>query len=90
MKHKSPAKLLRSIKRITKFLENKLSKPVLSSPVTEQDIAPAVPLTTPSPQITLEEFKSLLNRETERRLEQRRKERIEDMKKLQFLLSKPP
>ena len=90
MKHKSPAKLLRSIKRITKFLENKLSKPVLSSPVTEQDIAPAVPLTTPSPQITLEEFKSLLNRETERRLEQRRKERIEDMEKLQFLLSQPP
>ena len=90
MKHKSPAKLLRSIKRITKFLENKLSKPVLSSPVTEQDIPPTVPLTTPSPQITLEEFKSLLNRETERRLEQRRKERIEDMKKLQFLLSQPP
>ena len=90
MKHKSPAILLRSIKRITKFLENKLSKPVLSSPVTEQDIAPAVPLTTPSPQITLEEFKSLLNRETERRLEQRRKERIEDMEKLQFLLSQPP
>ena len=87
MKHKSPAKLLRSIKRITKFLENKLSKPVLSSP---QDFPPPVPLATPSPQITLEEFKSLLNRETERRLEQRRKERIEDMEKLQFLLSQPP
>ena len=90
MKHKSPAKVLRSIKRITKFLENKLSKPVLSSPVKEGDIPPAVPLTTPSPQITLEEFKSLLNRETERRLKQRRKERIEDMGKLQFLLSQPP
>ena len=87
---KSPAKHLRSIKRITKFLENKFSKPVLSSPVTEQDFPPPVPLTTPSPQITLEEFKSLLNRETERRLEQRRKERIEDMEKLQFLLSQPP
>ena len=90
MKHKSPAKLLRSIKRITKFLENKLSKPVLSSPVTEQDFPLAVPLPIQSPQITLEEFKSLLNRETERRLEQRRKERIEDMEKLQFLLSRPP
>ena len=70
MKHRSPAKLIRSIKRITKFLERK----VLPVPVTVQD----PPQTT---QITFQEFEYLLRIQNESMIEQRRQERLEDMEK---------
>ena len=74
MTYRSPAKLIRSIKRITKFLERKVSTSVLSLPVTIQDTLPAT-------QITFREFESLLKSQNERLLEQRRQERLDDMEK---------
>ena len=97
MKHKSPAKLLRSVKRITKFIERK--KTVRQSP----DNAHETPLSAPKdiPKITLADFQSLLRIENKKREDQRRQERIvmeeerrleraEDLRKLQVLLGLPP
>ena len=89
MKYRSPAKILRSIKRITKFIERK--KTVLPDP----------PLAVPSPQISLAEFEALIKSEhkkieDQRRLErsereeERRAERNEDLKRFQVLLGQPP
>ena len=95
MKHKSPAKLLRSVKRITKFIERK--RAVLPPPCS--DTIPTAPLDITLPQMTLAQFESLLKnekREEENRLEratreeQRREERTEDLRKLQELLGLPP
>ena len=97
MKHKSPAKLLRSVKRITKFIERKRAVP----PPPCSDTIPSAPLDITLPQITLAQFESLLKSENkkrgeERRLEratreeQRREERTEDLRKLQVLLGLPP
>ena len=74
MKHRSPAKLIRSIKRVTKFLERKVSTAVLPVPVTVQD----PPQTT---QITFQEFEYLLRIQNESMIQQRRQERLEDMEK---------
>ena len=97
MKYRSPAKLLRSIKRITKFIERKNT--ILPNPSVET--IPAPPLAVPSPQITLAEFEALLKSENkkieeQRRLErsereeERRAERNEDLKRIQVLLGLPP
>ena len=97
MKHKSPTKLLRSIKRITKFIERK--KADVLPPAA--DMITSDPLGNPFPQITLAEFESLLKnenkkREEQRRIEltemeeQRRMERAEDLRKLELLLCLPP
>ena len=97
MKHKSPAKLLRSIKRITKFIERKKADAL--PPAADTIILD--PLGNPFPQITLAEFESLLKnenkkREEQRRIEltemeeQRRMERAEDLRKLELLLGLPP
>ena len=97
MKHKSPAKLLRSVKRITKFIERK--RAVLPLPCS--DTIPSAPLDITLPQMTLAQFESLLKsenkkREEENRLEratreeQRREEGTEDLRKLQELLGLPP
>ena len=74
MKHRSPAKLIRSIKRITKFLERKVSTSVLPVPVTVQDPPAAT-------QITFKEFESWLKSQNESMIEQRRQERLEDREK---------
>ena len=97
MKYRSPAKILRSIKRITKFIERK--KTVLPNP--SVDTSPATPLAVPSPQITLAKFEALIKSEhkkieDQRRLErsereeERRAERNEDLKRFQVLLGQPP
>ena len=97
MKHKSPAKLLRSIKRITKFIERK--KADIFTPAADTIIS--VPLGKPFPQITLADFESLLKtenkkKEEERRIELtrveelRRLERAKDLRKLELLLGLPP
>ena len=97
MKHKKPAKLLRRIKRITKFIERK--KADVFTPAAHTIIS--VPLGKPFPQITLADFESLLKtenkkREEERRVEltrmeeQRRMERAKDLRKLELLLGLPP
>ena len=99
MKYKSPAKLLRSIKRITKYIERKKNQS--PPPGAVQNTCPSPPLDMPLPKITLADFQSLLesvNRKTEdlRRRErsemeeERRLERAEDLKKLQILLGLPP
>ena len=89
MKHRSPAKLLRSIKRMTRFLERKAIQS--SSPISEQSHPPAaVSPDTPFPTITLKDFEKLLKIQNEKLLEQRKQERIEDMKKLNILLGLPP
>ena len=67
---RSPAKLIRTIKRITKFLERKVSTAVMPVPVTVQ-----------TTQITFQEFESLLRIQNESMIEQRRQERLEDMEK---------
>ena len=93
MKHKSPAKLLRSIKRITKYIEQK--KALSPSPGTVS------PLDNPLPKITLADFQSMLRSENKKREDQRRHEitemeeerrleRDEDLRKLQILLVFPP
>ena len=97
MKHKSPAKLLRSIKRITKYIERKKNQSPPPSAV--QNTCPSSPLDMPLPKITLADFQSLLesvNRKTEdlRRRErsemeeERRLERAEDLKWPQLCLRK--
>ena len=97
MKYRSPAKLLRSIKRITKYIERKTTVLPYPSVVT----IPATPLAVPSPQITLAEFEALLKSENKKIEEQRRLERSEreeerragrneDLKRIQVLLGLPP
>ena len=97
MKYRSPAKILRSIKRITKYIERKNT--VLPHPSVAA--FPPTPLAIPSPHITLAEFETLLKSENkkieeQRRLErsereeERRAERNEDLKRLQVLLGLPP
>ena len=97
MKHKSPAKLLRSVKRITKFIERK--RAVLPLPCSYTILS--APLDITLPQMTLAQFESLLKSENEKREEenrleratreeQRREERTEDLRKLQELLGLPP
>ena len=74
---------------MTRFLERKAIQ--LSSPVTVQSQPPAaVSLDTPLPKITLKDFEKLLKIQNEKLLEQRKQERIEDMKKLNILLGLPP
>ena len=74
---------------MTRFLERKAIQ--LSSPVTVQSHPPAaVSLDTPLPKITLKDFEKLLKIQNEKLLEQRKQERIEDMKKLNILLGLPP
>ena len=73
MKYRSPAKLLRSIKRITKYIESK--NIALSHPIVAE--LPPIPLAIPSPHITLAEFKPLLKSENKKIEEQRRLERSE-------------
>ena len=95
MKHQSPAKLLRSVKRITKFIERKKTP----SPTNVQDTPPSAPLDIPK--ITLADFQSLLRSENKKRDDERRHERnvmeeerklerAEDLRKLQVLLGLTP
>ena len=92
MHHKSPAKQLRSIKRITKFIERK-DKNILLSPV--GIVPPQLGRSCPDIvrhadlQITLENFKLLLESENKKRAEERKLERIEDLRKLELLLALP-
>ena len=75
---------MRSIKRMTRFLERKVIQ--LSSPISVKSHPPAtVTLDKPLPKITLEDFEKLLKIQNEKLLEQRMQERIEDMKKLNVL-----
>ena len=61
------------------------------SPVSVQSHPPTtVSLDTTSPNITLEDFEKLLKIQNEKLLEQRKQERIEDMKRLNILLGLPP
>ena len=99
MKHKSPAKLLRSIKRITKYIERK--KTLSPPPGAIQNTCPSSSLDITPPKITLADFQSLLRRESKKSEdlrrrertemeEERRLERAEDLKNLQILLGLPP
>ena len=74
---------------MTRFLERKAIQ--LSTPVSVQSHPPAaVSLDRPLPKITLEDFEKLLKIQNEKLLEQRKQERIADMKKLNILLGLPP
>ena len=74
---------------MTRYLERKAIQ--LSSPVSVQSHPPTtVSLDTTSPNITLEDFEKLLKIQNEKLLEQRKQERIEDMKRLNILLGLPP
>ena len=75
-------------------MERKISTSVLSLPVTVQDCTP------PATQVTFQEFETVLKSINEKLLEQRRRERLEDMeirrqeqledlKKLNILLGLP-
>ena len=97
MKHQSPAKLLRSVKRITKFIERK--KTPCPSPTNVKNTPPSAPLDIPK--ITIADFQSLLRSENKKRDDERRHERnvmeeerklerAEDLRKLQVLLGLPP
>ena len=94
MPHKSPSKQLRSIKRITKFIERKNCN-ILPSPVGIQNVPHEVDRSCPDIvqpadlQITFENFKLLLESENNKRAEQRKLERMEDIRKLELLLSLP-
>ena len=74
---------------MTRFLERKAIQ--LLSPISVQSHPPAaVSPDTPFPNITLEDFEKMLKIQNEKLLEQRKQERIEDMKKLNILLGLPP
>ena len=73
MKHRSPAKILRSVKRITKFIERKNTVLPYPSVVT----IPATPLAVPSPHITLAEFEALIKSENQKIEEQTKIDRGE-------------
>ena len=75
MKHKSPAKLLRSIKRITKYIERK--KTQSPPPGAAQITCPSSPLDMPLPKITLADFQSLLESVNKKTEDLRRRERSE-------------
>ena len=85
MPHRSPSKQLRSIKRITKFIERK-NRNILPPPVDTScpDIVQPADL-----QTTLENFKLFLESENMKRAEQRKLERMEDLRKLELLLALP-
>ena len=94
MTHKSPAKQLRSIKRITKYQERKQNN-ILPSPIGIRTNLPAPSRSCPdvikpvAVQITLADFKLLMKSENEKRAEERKRERLEDLKKLELLLALP-
>ena len=94
MPHKSPSKQLRSIKRITKFIERKNCN-ILPSPVGIKNAPPELDRSYPDIaqpadlQMTFEHFKILLESENKKRAEQRKLERMEDIRKLELLLSLP-
>ena len=90
MTHKSPSKQLRSIKRITKYQERKQSN-ILPSPIGNG--TNFLPLGRSCPdvasQITLEDFELLMQSENKKRAEERKRERLEDLKQLELLLALP-